>query len=96
MAAAVVVSPLLAGLFLAVAGKREAVTEEQQIVSGERRRCPHCAELIRWEAIVCKHCGRDLPAVPAGERRPWTCTACGITCHDDQATSCLNCGQARP
>ena len=25
-----------------------------------RRKCPHCAELIRDEAKVCKHCGRAL------------------------------------
>lgn len=23
-------------------------------------RCPHCAEFVRPEARVCKHCGRDL------------------------------------
>ena len=25
-------------------------------------RCPFCAEDIKPEAVVCKHCGRDLPA----------------------------------
>jgi hypothetical protein len=24
------------------------------------RKCPFCAELIKWEAVVCKHCGRDI------------------------------------
>jgi hypothetical protein len=28
--------------------------------SFELRRCPFCAELVRSEAIVCKHCGRDI------------------------------------
>lgn len=25
------------------------------------RTCPHCAEEVKAAAIVCKHCGRDLP-----------------------------------
>src|SRR2546428_13506632 len=25
------------------------------------RKCRFCAEAIRWEAAVCKHCGRDVP-----------------------------------
>jgi hypothetical protein len=25
------------------------------------RRCPFCAEFVRSEAVVCKHCGRDIP-----------------------------------
>lgn len=24
------------------------------------RKCPHCAETVKAEAKVCKHCGRDL------------------------------------
>ncbi|MGE0350968.1 hypothetical protein [Hydrogenophaga sp.] len=32
---------------------------------GEFRKCPFCAESVRKEAIKCKHCGSELPAVPA-------------------------------
>src|SRR3954462_12580572 len=32
------------------------------------RRCPFCAEEIQAAAVVCKHCGRDLPKLPPGVR----------------------------
>jgi FtsH-binding integral membrane protein len=28
------------------------------------RRCPYCQEVIQAAAIVCKHCGRDVEALP--------------------------------
>jgi hypothetical protein len=35
--------------------------EQQQLQQGLRRECPACMELVRPMAIVCPHCGRDLP-----------------------------------
>ncbi len=37
-----------------------AVADAQVLAGGEHRKCPFCAELVRTEAIVCKHCGRDI------------------------------------
>jgi hypothetical protein len=33
-------------------------------VKGKVRKCPFCAEHVKPEAKVCRHCGRDLPQIP--------------------------------
>jgi hypothetical protein len=52
---AILIGALLVG-FGSVANKSYA---EQ---APDLRACPYCAELIKREAIVCKHCRRDVPA----------------------------------
>ena len=39
-------------------GLNESVDAQQQAAGNVK--CPHCAEWIRPEAKVCKHCGRDV------------------------------------
>ncbi|MEY2480995.1 MAG: zinc-ribbon domain [Verrucomicrobiota bacterium] len=39
--------------------------------SGLTRRCPHCAEVVKLDAKVCRYCGRDLAVVaPKGIAPP--------------------------
>lgn len=44
-----------------VTPRNQAHDDRRALLSGEVVKCPACAELVRREAVVCKHCGRDLP-----------------------------------
>lgn len=51
---------LVVGAIFAVLGRRSA---DQSSDSKELRPCPHCAEKIQMRAVVCRYCGRDVPAM---------------------------------
>lgn len=51
---------LIISVLLFVFGKRSAKVAETEAGPGTRA-CPFCAELIKVEAIKCKHCGSDIP-----------------------------------
>ena len=48
-------TPLIAGTIVACLGPIEG---------GSLRKCPFCAEIIKSEASVCRHCGKDMPHMP--------------------------------
>jgi ribosomal protein L32 len=64
--AALFLSPLVVLIVLALPslkGKQERRAAESGR-SKHLRVCPACAEVVRREALVCKHCGKDLPPAP--------------------------------
>jgi hypothetical protein len=57
------ISPLIAVIILLILPVRKDLVEQGGILTGEFRKCPFCAETVKSEAIICKHCGRDLPLI---------------------------------
>jgi len=56
----VLLSPLI-GFVAALIAKEDTVNIEKKEMSlGVKRKCPFCAELVKSEAIICKHCGKDI------------------------------------
>lgn len=40
--------------------RKEKLLEVEKIKRGELKKCPHCGELIRPEAKVCRYCQREI------------------------------------
>lgn len=51
---------VIGAVFLGLASKNN-VLEGRSNTSSDTRKCPFCAELVKAEAIICRHCQKDLP-----------------------------------
>ena len=47
---------IIAALFMG----DDANKRNMEISSGEKKKCPRCAELVQPDALVCKHCGNEF------------------------------------
>lgn len=82
-------------------------TSENAENRSESKQCPFCAELIKVEAIICKHCGKKIPKPknrPSAinslndndlEAIEWKCNKCGEI-SEGQFSECWQCGASRP
>lgn len=66
----------------------QAGLDQQAMDGGDNRKCPYCAEIIRTEAKVCKHCGREVPAIQIQRY----CRKCSFPLAADEEV-CTNCKQ---
>jgi RNA polymerase subunit RPABC4/transcription elongation factor Spt4 len=76
-----------------VTAKDQSTLETESLMSGKFKKCPLCAEVIKKEASVCKHCGGDQTAnqTPRQEKTFWVCGKCNETTETAKNT-CWSCG----
>lgn len=50
----------IALVHILVSPPNQKTVETRALRSGDQKKCPHCAELIKADAKVCRYCGREV------------------------------------
>jgi len=56
----IVLSPLIGFIAVLISKEDTEKLEQKELVRGNKRKCPFCAEIVKVDAVVCKHCGKEL------------------------------------
>ena|SRR6266849_8936295 len=57
----VIFTPLIGIIAALIVNPNQKKLEEKQLASGTLKRCPYCAEIVKREARLCRHCGKEFP-----------------------------------
>jgi hypothetical protein len=52
-------SPVVGLVVVAILSENKSTSEERSLSSGEMKKCPKCAELIKVDAKRCRYCGNE-------------------------------------
>lgn len=53
-------TPIVALLMIVFSQQDDAELQKRELHSGRAKKCPACAEIVKKEATMCKHCGSSL------------------------------------
>ena len=53
-------SPIIGAIIVAGTSPTQSETDRQLLASGDSRKCPSCAEVVKAEATKCRYCGERL------------------------------------